>query len=288
MTDIASITYGGQTFTSNGSPKLKAIDGLDGWAGASPVYALVGNHGAIPGPGYAEHKEFQLLFQLIGSDQASLNTQRALLRSVFNPRGEVALGLEEETLTIAWPGWPPVQIDCRVSSRESDLGAHSPLMSIRMVASDPTLYSQTLTSTVLSVFVGAGGLSYNVTYNKDYGASGSGTSTFIPNTGDWETWPRFEIAGPTTGTLLPTSIENTTTGKSIIFSSLSIPSGSTLVIETHPARRTVRFTDGVSRWNTVAGAEWWPINAGGANLVFRATGDTAGSSCTVKTRSAYL
>ena len=280
-----TIAYGSFTATTDSAvgPKLIDVQGLDGWGGEAEIYRLVSNHGGIPGSGFARPRTFQLTFALLGSDPASLQTQRAALRAAFNPHEGV-----EQDLVLSWPGAPVVQIACRPVSRAGSLGGHTPTMSVQLVAADPVLYSSTLTQTVIPVFVGTGGLSYDVTYNKDYGAAGAGEGTVITNAGDWETWARFEIAGPSSGTLQPLSIENVSTGDVIAFTGLQIPAGSTLIVETHPARRTVVFADGVSRWNTVTGVQWWPIDAGGASLRFRATGDTTGVVCTCITRAAYL
>ena len=280
-----TITYGSFTATTDSTvgPKLIDVRGLDGWDGEAEVYRLISNHGGIPGAGFTRPRTFQLTFALLGSDPVSLQTQRAALRAAFNPREG-----DEQDLVLSWPSAPVVQIACRPVSRVGSLGVHTPTMSIQLVASDPALYSSSLAQTVIPVFVGTGGLSYDVTYDKDYGAAGAGEGTDIANAGDWETWARFEITGPSSGTLQPLSIENVTTGDSITFTGLQVPTGSTLIVETHPARRTVMFSDGVSRWNTVTAVQWWPIDAGGASLRFRATGDTTGVVCTCITRAAYL
>lgn len=280
---MAQVTYRGTTFTTSGSPRLKSVDGLDGWSGLGGPFPQAFEHGAVPGPILAAGKEFQLVFQLIGSDSSSNWTQRSQVRSVFNPADAT-----EDVLTVEWDGWPAMQIACKPLNRQGDMGAHSPLIPVRLVASDPVLYSTTLRSTVVPVFVGSGGLTYPVTYPKDYGSAGSGLSTLVLNDGEWDTWPRFTISGPSSGTVSPLRIENVTTGENIVFSGLTIPSGSTLVVETHPLRRSVQFTDGASRWNTVPNTEWWPIHAGGAQLRFRASGTTTGVTCTCETRDAWL
>lgn len=157
---------------------------------------------------------------------------------------------------------------------------------------DPVIYSAELVETTVPVYQPeGGGFSYPVTYPKNYGGASAGGSVDVPNEGDWETWPRFEINGPDSGAMVVEAIENVTTGDSITFTAdtgLTVSAGETVIVESHPARRTVAFTDGSSRWNTVAGTSWWPIAAGGASLRLRATGDIDGADCLVQTRHAWL
>lgn len=283
----ASVTYRGTTITGDGEPRFKSIEGLDGYTssvGADPLFA---DHGGVPRTGWAQPAEFQVVFQLIGDDDDERWTQLRDILAAFSPLPDGT----EEPLIFVWPGWPQLQIDCAPTMRQAEQSVVAPLVTVRMVASDPARYAVDPTETVIPVFVGSGGLDYPVDYPKDYGEVGTGATVLVPNDGTWQTWPRIEISGPTSGVVDIIAIENVTDGLDLRFTAdggLEIAAGSTLVIDTHPARRGVTFTDGASRWNTVASSEWWPVQPGGAELRLRAGGDTDGVTATVHTRDAYL
>lgn len=253
-------------------------------------YPFARDHGSLAGLRLAGDR--QILAKLYIEDglaplsSAAFRTLINQLKMATVPAGA------EQVLAVQLPGWGKVQCSVQCVARTLPITQEylhgQPGIDIEWIASDPVMYSQTLTSTVVPPYVGPGGLSYPVTYPKSYGGTGGGGATFVPNAGTWVTWPRFTITGPSSGTVTPTSIQNATTGDVINFSGLVIPAGSTLVIDTHPARRTVIFTDGSSRWNTVIGTTWWGIAPGGANLVFQATGTTTGVTFTAQTRDAYL
>lgn len=282
---MMSLTYNGETFTSRGFPRLRRIDGLLGWESTIDASPLAGTDGGVPLAGWVEPRDFRVILQTIPTDAHPLWDQETRIRRAF-PRTN-----DEAPMTIAFPDRPEVVVFCRPSSVAPSLTVVPTDVPVRFVASDPALYSTLLRSTVVPVFVGSGGLMYDVDYPKDYGAAGEGLSTVAPNEGDWPTWPRITITGPSSGTVQPIALENLTDGTEIRFTAgggLTIPAGSTLVVDTHPARRVVRFADGANRWNTVAGTEWWPINPGGADLRFRATGNIDGVTVTVETRDAWM
>jgi hypothetical protein len=274
------------------------IDRMEGWDSLEDLRGglvpLGADHGMIPGEMLAGGRRIIVTLFLEHEDGAltdlEIQDEIRRLKRITQIRRSTELPL----VTMLRDG-SKVFVNARPSGRslptDLDFTYGSPQALAEFIASDPTLYSPTLDETVIPIFVGSGGLTYDVTYDKDYGSSGSGLTTVVPNDGDWPTWPRFEISGPSSGTVQPLKIENVTTGEEIDFTAdggLTIPAGSTLVVETHPARRTVRFTDGASRWNTVAGTTWWPILAGGAALRFRAQGTTTGVTCTCQTRDAWM
>ena len=162
----------------------------------------------------------------------------------------------------------------------------------RWVAYDPAMYAGSLTSETVAPYALSGGLSYAVTFPKVYGAAGSGGGVTVENVGNWPTWPRFTIEGPSSGSVNVLAIEDATNGNSIAFTNdggLTISAGSTVVVDTHPARRTVQFTSGADRLSTVVDlGSWFTIPPGESEIRFRASGTTAGSTLTTELRSAWL
>lgn len=253
-------------------------------------YRLAGAHGSVPGQRWAGPRVITCDYAVTAWTNEGVRACVDAIKAAMSPTHDehplvVDLPVVGERVVFAVPTGRTVPTNAGLTQRGVIAG------SLEWEASDPVLYGAELHSTPVPVFVGSGGLMYPVDYPKDYGAAGEGLSVHVPNGGDWPTWPRVTITGPSSGTVQPLALENTTDGTSITFTAgggLTIPAGSTLIVDTHPARRVVRFTDGANRWNTVAGTEWWPIQPGGADLRFRATGNIDGVTAVVETRDAFL
>lgn len=290
VTEDWMVEYSGWSAGGDEVLAVVAIEGLESLDAApgDPFHPLAGEHGSVPALRRQSGKTITITFDAAGGAD-DLRTAVAAFKRATSPRDT------EERLVLRLPEWGTVFLGAVPGPRIIPTDLRFLLGSAQLVAtwdaSDPVVYGLDLHSTVVPVFVGSGGLEYDVEYPKDYGSAGSGLTTEVPNDGDWPCWPRITITGPTTGTVTPTSIENVTTGEEIAFTSgggLTIPAGSTLVVDTHPARRVVRMLDGANRWHTVAGTTWWPILPGGADLRFRAAGTTDGVVCTVETRDAWM
>jgi hypothetical protein len=251
-------------------------------------YPFAEYHGAYPGRRWMQQRIIRVDYELTG-DPAALEAKVRELRRATQPRDD------ELPLVISLPSRGLIRLEARATRRILPIDLSflygSPEASIEWTCSDPVIYSNTLDSTVIPVFTPAGGgFDYPVDYPKDYGGASSGGTVTVPNDGDWPTWPRFVITGPSSGAMNVQRIENVTDGVDIDTTAdggLIVASGKTLVIDTHPARRVVEFTDGASRWNTLTTTDWWEIQPGGAALRLRATGDITGASCTCETRDAY-
>lgn len=173
---------------------------------------------------------------------------------------------------------------------------------LEWICHDPVLYGAELKTAALEPYVGTAFATYPAdasptnllfgSYPKLYGSGGSGGGIIVVNAGTWPVWPRFVIVGPSSGSMTVERLENITTGGVMQFTEdggLTIPAGSTVIVDTHPARRIVRFTSGADRLNTVTDLDgWWQIQPGDNELRFRAGGDTAGAGCTVEHRDGWL
>jgi hypothetical protein len=253
-------------------------------------HPLAADDGMFPGTRWLAGRQVILSFKLTPADEATTRASVNAMKAATRKRQT------EAPLQIWLPEQGIVQLNARPRSRTVPINElfrqGAPRAMVEFVCSDPVLYSATLDETTVPVFVAAGGgFSYPVDYPKDYGGASSGGTVTVPNDGDWPTWARFILNGPSSGAIDIERIENVTDGLELDFTSdggLTIAAGEQVIVETHPARRTVAFDDGASRWNTVAGNEWWQIQPGGAALRLRASGDTTGASCTAQTRDAYL
>lgn len=165
-------------------------------------------------------------------------------------------------------------------------------MAVQLEVTDPALYSALLSTAILTPFVEAGGFSWDAVWPINWGSSGAGGGVIVVNSGEFETWPLFMINGPSSGTLTNPIIENVTTGQRLALNAnggVSIASGQTLVISTHPVDRYIRFTTGASRYGKLStDSEFFALQPGPNELRFRASGDVTGATVDVQYRSAWL
>ncbi len=260
---MRTITYRGEMFGETTDIGLVALRGLEDLNVENLVADLPRYHGAVPSRAYALPRRIEVELRVRGSTR-----KRALLS--FQPEPEV-----EFPMTIAWEDELGVadaneRIECRVLrrasiSRDENTEFNPYILVVELVASDPAIYVDALSTAILTVVVPPPGLSYPVTYPKVYGPGGSG-GTIVTNTGVWETWPTLKINGPTSGTLTDPVIENVTTGKKIELNAnggVSIAIGQQLIVETHPVKRSILFSTGASRYGKQSDAsEFWPLEPG--------------------------
>ena len=287
---MRTITYRGETFGGSSDIGLVALRGFEDLNVEEMTAPLPRYHGGVPIDAYARSRRIEIELRVRPSTRS-----RALLS--FQPEPET-----EFPMVIAWEDEKGVadtteRVECRVRRRASvskdrttEFNPH--ILLVELVAADPAIYTDTLSSDSLAVFAPSAGLSYPVTYPKAYGAGGSGAGTVVNNTGDWETWPTLRINGPSSGTLTNPTVENVTTGKKIELNAnggVSIGVGQQLVVETHPVRRTILFATGASRYGRLSDAsEFWPLEPGNNELRFRASGTTTGATVDVEWRSARI
>lgn len=92
------------------------------------------------------------------------------------------------------------------------------MVTIRIKAADPRIYSVMQEQAEASVFSATGGLDYSLAeYSKEYVGSGSTGEAVVNNDGNSKAYPVIKIFGPPTGTLLGSTITNLTTGKTAEF-----------------------------------------------------------------------
>lgn len=244
-------------------------------------------HGGLIGDSYHLERRVILTIEVSGTTVAN---RRTLLKA-FQPLVD-----SESPFVLTLPGETARRIDCRPSRAASPINVPSELglapFMVELIASDPAIYDDVLSTVNFGVFAPSAGLSYPVAYPKAYGAGGSGAGTVVANVGDWETWPTLKINGPTSGTLTNPKLENVTTGKTIELNAnggVSISAGQQLIVETHPAKRSILFATGASRYGRQSDAsEFWPLVDGNNELRFRASGTTTGATCDVEWRSAWI
>lgn len=250
-------------------------------------------HGGLVGDSYEVARQIEARFLVKGSSEADLISKIDTLFEAFEPR-------VEDELPFVWeaPGQTARRIECRPIEdgmselTKEDFASRSKEIPFRLVASDPAIYDNTLTSLTLDPFTSASGFSWDAVWPIAWGAAGTGGTDVFTNTGSWETWPTFTISGPSSGTLSNPIIENVTTGERLALNAnggVSMTSGQSLVIQTHPAERSIAFSTGASRRGKLSDdSDWFPLDAGNTELRFRASGTTTGASVLVEARSARI
>lgn len=286
-------TWDGHTFSTHGVDEVvREVDFGTPELRAQRVL-LPQNHGGVAGDDWVGMRT--MLVELsVGKDT------RAEAEDAFDDwHGRMQPAVTDEPLTWTRDDGTTRTLFCRPEPPVIDWGQDGRAFRARLrwQAADPAVYGP-LQQTQIAPYVGTTLASYPAVwpalgdYPKLYGAGGSGGGVDVTNGGNWPSWPRFLIDGPSAGTMSVTSLEDVTHGRTLQFTAdggLSVPAGSTLVVETHPARRLVAFTDGASRMSKVTDLDaWWPLEPGDTEVRFRAGGDTAGATCTVEHRDARL
>lgn len=284
-------SYNGLSFGEGTDIDVLAVEGLFSREVQLNTPTLPRYHGGLIGASYHAPRTITFELGVEGTPGADFADKRLSVMAAFQP-----LPLTEEALVFQLPGESTKRIYCRPQSLASrvDIGSEFGLanVTVQLVASDPAIYANALSNAQLEPYVSAAGLSYSVSYDKNYGSGGSGGGVQVENAGDWETWPIFTVNGPSSGTLTNPVIENVTTGKEIALTAnggVSIVSGQQLVIETHPNSRRVAFSTGAGRYGRLSAAsEFFPLLPGTNELRFRASGTTTDATVDVSFRSAWI
>lgn len=288
ITQPWQVEYDGELFGTGTPVRLVRIEGLEDLPALRGANVPLGGYdGSHRGRRLLGDKRLIVTFQLVGTPDVIAAEVRRLRRATRNRDGELPLVVSLPQIGNRTVHAAPERRTLPVD-KAYQIG--HPQAVVEFSVSDPTVYGAEH-STLIPVFVPAGGgFTYPVMYPKDYGGPSSGGTVTVPNDGDADTWPRFVIHGPSSGAMTVQRIENLTDGLDLDFGAdggLVISSGRSVVVDTHPARRVVAFTDGASRWNTVASTAWWPIHPGGAAMRLRATGSIDGAVCECATADAY-
>lgn len=282
---VTSVTFRG--FKIGGSDRharLRGITGLFSRALEANSPDLPRYHGSLVGARYDQSKRVEVSFAVAPEDRfAAMEAFKPLVDS-------------EDELLVELSGLDPVVLFCRPVRADIPVDERAErgyaVGTVAFEASDPVLYSPDVTQATLVPFVSAEGVEYPITYPTSYGSGGSGGGTTISLDGSWETWPRFVIAKTSGDPLTNPIIENLTGGQRLALNANGgaiLIAGQSLVIETHPARRSIRFATGASRYGKLSSdSRFFPLLPGDNVLRFRASGDTTGATVAVSARSARI
>ena len=239
------------------------------------------DHGAFSTSAFYSGRTIEVDLEVWGATEGELQTN--LVK---------ALQMTELTDTdIPWvmqlPGFGKVRLEAKCIRR--NVGAinqdynvgYKTTVTADYWAPNPRILSNSQGSQALGVAVQSGGLTYDISYDIVYGASGT-SGNIVTNSGSFETRPSITITGPISNP----NLENVTTGKVLSFAGFSLASGETLVVDFYNRQVLLNGTSSRYFWvNDVT--KWWTLIPGDNEI--RLGGTSSGSaSATVTWRNAWM
>ncbi|MFF8610797.1 phage distal tail protein [Streptomyces sp. NPDC015346] len=198
--------------------------------------------GAWPGPDYyaARHVQIAAAIKLPGQRAAALDVLAALQQPSADTTVRLAGGVTQ-ALRIAWPGRPVKRLEGRLRRLDAELrqAVHGYIpLDIEWVATDPTWYADTETTTELPLgWLTGGGFTAPVTapiYVQD-GTVAADRPGWVTNSGDAPAWPVIRITGP----CAQATLRHVESGRTLHLPTLSLAAGQWVEIDTRPGHRTV-------------------------------------------------
>lgn len=208
-------------------------------------------------------------------------------RATVNAVKAAFLPVQGTTLPLTWtlPGDTPKRAYVRCRRRavkvDQDYTHGYGHATVQFVAADPRVYEDAPSSVVVGLPSASGGRTYNLTYNRTYGAASAGNTVVATNAGTYPTKPVVTL----TGMVDTPFLQNVTTGQFLKFN-LVLGDGDTLTLDFDA--RSVQLNGTASRRSTLSvDSQWFDLVPGANTLKYSAAGYTA-STATVTWRSAYL
>ena len=241
--------------------KIKEALGFDSGDVSLVQHDRPGFHGSKIPRAFWRARTMRLLIGVKSSTISDYNTRRrALLAALDLPRdGETTMQLTTtDDLLLQCGVHLAGKIDAPLLRGQVTIGEAW----IPLIAEDPNLYSQTLTQT-------------NITF-----AAGSGT---VSNGGNAPTYPIVRVHGAVSGTI---TITNTTLGRTVSFTGLSLAAGEYMDIDM--LNETVTKNDSTNLYEYVDSDDFWWLAEGSNTITISASiGGSGERKITVSYRNAY-
>jgi hypothetical protein len=221
-------------------------------------------HGDLPGEDLLASRKMVAEITATADTQVITETQLLAIATAFAVR--------QDDIPFVWqrPGQVKKCVFCRPRRRsfKSDYEMARGVADgvVELYSPDPTIYSLILKTQQIVLAAG----------------NNSG-STALTNAGFHESWPKFTLTGAGSN---PRFANQQDSNRQVKID-LTMAGGDTLVVDTHPARRTV-FLNGVDRYDLVrADNQWWRLLAGANTVTFSRTATTGVQTLTVDWRDAW-
>lgn len=254
------------------------VRSFDPWA--APVVRPSENpraqaHGMFSGRDWLGERLVQLELGMLSATYVDEQAARRALAGAWQPAGEgetdVLVWMEDDGARYCLFGKPRLA-DTRVEPR---------LYSVcRFIATDPRIYSATVSTASASLPTASGGLTFPAAAPFVFGSAGSGGSIAATNSGTFETPWTATFTGP----LVAPTLTHTGQGKTLSFTG-TLAAGETLVLDS--VEKTVLLNGTASRYSWLAAtSQWFTLPAGANALQFGGASGTG--TCSVSWRSAWL
>lgn len=228
-------------------------------------------------------RTFTLKIVVTAASEPLLRTALRSLTSAMNPK--TGMGY----IRVTSPLGDARQIACKVAGGlglEEKEGLSGPQMQMALVtfhAFDPFWTDTSDTSTLFDIDTPP---SFFPIFPLRLTASEIAVDITVDNDGDDEMWPVWTINGPGSGIAL----RNLTTGKSLVFTTMSLGAGESIVIDTRPDEKTAVRQDGTNAFPDLdVTSSMWSLQVGSNSVRLEMTGAVAGvSSLQLSYRKRYL
>lgn len=252
-----------------GSNTAYTVEGLEGlWAMPELRTADIERndaHGDIPGEDLMGPRTLEADIKVTADTQIAMETAMMAVAKAMRPRTDEA--------EFVWqrPGQVKKFVKCRPRKRSFpsnfEMARGLATGSVVLYAPDPVIYSLAERTSNINLAAGV--------------ASGSTTWT---SQGDFETWPRFTLTGAGSN---PRFSNNQESGRQVRID-VVMAAGDTLVVDTHPDRRTVTL-NGVDRYDLVrTDNQWWRLFAATNTITFSRTDTTGSQSLAIAGRDGWV
>jgi hypothetical protein len=273
---IGNGSYNGLTWGPGTNFQIIGVKGIDDLPPVSASdQSKSQQDGSFIGQDEFDERTILLDFYIKAVSNTDLLVQKALFNAAFN-RSFIT------DLPLLWADSTKL-INCRCRGRTHDADAawlatwgkaH-----VMLVAADPLIYDNVLTTTVLNIPAATGGLSWPLSWPLSWGSAVSGSSNFV-NAGNATSYPVITFTGPLTN---PSIIKNSPAPAQSLTFNISLASGDVLVVDI--ANRLITLNGTANRYNALVSSQWFGFDPGTTQLSF---GASAGSgTASVAWRNAY-
>jgi hypothetical protein len=203
--------------------------------------------GQFAGPDYWAGRQIQFDAAIkIPGNAAACHDMVATLQAATDAASVRLVGGQGLTLRIKRPGRPVKRLTVRARKLDPEyrqvIHGYVPL-DIELLAHDPTLYADEVSTTELPLgWLTGGGFAAPVAapiYVQD-GTVAADRPGWVTNAGDADAWPIIRITGPCANV----TITHVASGRSLALPTLNLADGRWIEIDTRPGHRTVTWDNG--------------------------------------------
>lgn len=277
-----SLAFNGYVFGGSDKPvQVTSIEGLEDL----PVIRNQDDNrgyqdGMFTGSDFLSGRTIVVSFQIFAGSGKTMTQNLADFERALQPQRQGTTPLQFKT-----PGFGIRRVEARVRRRsiriDPNFSYGKAVGTYEFFCPDPLIYSDELQTLDIFTLNQVTGRTYNRVYNMIYG-DGNSSASLVNNYGWTNTYPVFTITGPCLNPL----VINLTTGAFLAIQ-YNMQTSDTLILDSNLKSVTL---NGVNRRSLLTNnSTWFSAPPGNTYMKFApASGSSAGTSCVVSWRSAYL